>query len=153
MAYVFAEGGYGAAATVIHTDPSHPDIISVSDAELLSSGTFHRIGADLHLNGHGGQHVVIPGYFASEHPPALVGPDGGRLNADLVAQLAGHEQLAAAQPVTANDATPLHAPRTRLTISASSSGAMSCTGPMCWTVMCMYPGTTGASPGWPVSSA
>src|SRR5580692_6304315 len=105
MAYLFAEGGYGAAATVIHTDPSHPDVISISDAELLRSGTFHRVGADLHLNGHGGQHVVIPGYFASEHPAALVGPDGGRLNAELVAQLAGHEQLAAAQPATGNDAT------------------------------------------------
>jgi hypothetical protein len=46
MAYVFAEGGYGAAATVIHTDPSHPDVISVSDAELLRGGTFHRVGAD-----------------------------------------------------------------------------------------------------------
>ena len=105
MAYVFAEGGYGAAATVIHTDPSHPDVISISDAELLRSGTFHRVGADLQLKGHASQHVVIPGYFASEHPADLVGPDGGRLTADLVAQLAGHEQLAAAQPATANDVT------------------------------------------------
>jgi tetratricopeptide (TPR) repeat protein len=105
MAYVFAEGGYGAAATVIHTNPSHPDVISISDAELLRSGTFHRAGADLHLKGHGGHHVVIPRYFASEHPAALVGPDGGRLNGDLVAQIAGHEQLAAAQPATANDAS------------------------------------------------
>jgi hypothetical protein len=105
MAYVFAEGGCGAAATVIQADSSHPDVISIPDAELLRSGTLHRIGVDLHLNGHDGQHVVIPGYFAAEHPAALIGPDGGRLNADLIAQLAGHEQLAAAQPATANDAT------------------------------------------------
>ena len=62
MAYVFAEGGYGAAATVIHTDPSHPDVISISDAELLRDGTLHRVGTDLHLKGHAGQHVVISGY-------------------------------------------------------------------------------------------
>jgi len=105
MAYVFAEGGYGAAATVIHTDPSHPDVISIPDAELLRSGTFHRVGVDLHLNGHDGQHVVVPNYFASEHPAALAGPNGGRLTADVIAQLAGHEQLAAAQPASANDAT------------------------------------------------
>jgi FecR protein len=105
MAYVFAEGGYGAAATVIQADSSHPDVISIPDAELLRSGTLHRIGVDLHLNGHDGQHVVIPGYFASEHPAALVGPNGGRLTADIVVQLAGREELAAAQPTTTNDAT------------------------------------------------
>ncbi len=105
MAYVFAEGGYGAAATVIHADSSHPGVISIPDAELLRSGTFHRVGVDLHLIGHEGQHVVIPSYFASEHPAALGGPNGGRLTADVIAQLAGHEQLAAAHPFTTNDAT------------------------------------------------
>src|ERR1700761_8404620 len=105
MAYVFEEGGYGAAATVIHSDPSHPDVISISDAELLRSGTLHRVGSDLHLKGHGGEHVVIPGYFADEHPAALVGTDGSRLSGDLVAQLAGHDQSAAAQPATMTDAT------------------------------------------------
>jgi hypothetical protein len=65
MAYAFAE-----AATVIHTDPSHPRRHFSSRRRLLRSGTFHRLGADLHLKGHAGQHVVIPGYFASEHPAA-----------------------------------------------------------------------------------
>jgi hypothetical protein len=62
---------------VIQADSSHVDVISIPDAELLLSGTFARVGVDLHLNGHGGQHVVISGYFASEHPAALVGPNGG----------------------------------------------------------------------------
>src|ERR1700757_241148 len=105
MAYVFGEGGYGAAATVIQADSSHPDFISIPDAELSRSGTLTRVGADLHLNGHDGQHVVIPGYFASAHPAALVGPNGGRLTADIIAQLAARAELAAAQPTATNDAT------------------------------------------------
>jgi hypothetical protein len=90
MAYVFAEGGYGVPATVIHPDSSHPDTVTIPDAELLLNGKFHRAGADLHLSGWDGQHVVIPGYFASEHPAALVGPNGGRLSAHDVALLAAH---------------------------------------------------------------
>ena len=39
MAYVSAaEGGYGSSLSVIHTDASHADSISVPDAELLFRG-------------------------------------------------------------------------------------------------------------------
>ena len=39
MAYASAaEGGYGSSLSVIHTDASHADSISVPDAELLFRG-------------------------------------------------------------------------------------------------------------------
>ena len=39
MAYASAsQGGYGGDTTVIHTDASHADVVSISDAELLFTG-------------------------------------------------------------------------------------------------------------------
>ncbi|WP_213737477.1 autotransporter-associated beta strand repeat-containing protein [Bradyrhizobium sp. dw_411] len=103
MTYEFARDGYGTAATVVEPDSSHPDIVNIADAELLQTATFQRAGTDLHLHGHDGQHLVIPGYFASAHPAALMAPNGERLPGDSVAQLA--DQHAEAQPAnTANDA-------------------------------------------------
>jgi FecR protein len=95
----FTEGGSRPAATVIQADSSHPDVISVADAELLACGAFHRAGPDLHLNGRDGQHVIIPGYF--EHPATLVAPGGERLTADILALLVGQadrDEYAQAQP-------------------------------------------------------
>jgi FecR protein len=103
MTYEFAREGYGSAATVVQPDSSHPDVVHIADAELLRSATFQRAGMDLHLHGHDGQHLVIPGYFASTHPAALVAPNGERLTADTVAQLADkHAEMQTAN--TANDA-------------------------------------------------
>ncbi len=98
---IFTEGGSRPAATVIEADSSHPDVISVADAELLAWGAFHRAGPDLHLNGRDGQHIIIPGYFASEHPATLVAPSGERLTADVLALLVGRadrDEYAQAQP-------------------------------------------------------
>jgi len=98
---IFTEGGSRPAATVVEADSSHPDVINVADAELLACGAFHRDGPDLHLNGRDGQHVIIPGYFASEHPAMLVAPNGERLTADVLALLvarADRDQYAQAQP-------------------------------------------------------
>ena len=61
----------------------------VPDADLLIHGSYHRSGLDLVLTGHDGRHHVIPGYFASEHPLALVAPNGAHFSADLVGLLAG----------------------------------------------------------------
>jgi hypothetical protein len=105
MVHDFAGGENGASATVVELDSSHPDLIDIPDADLLSNATFERAGADLHLHGHSGQHVVIPGYFASAHHAALVAPNGERVSFDEIALLAGKH--AAAQPAnTANDAAP-----------------------------------------------
>jgi hypothetical protein len=104
MTYEFARGGYGIAATVVQLDSSHPDTVNIADAELFHSATFQRAGVDLHLHGHEGQHLVIPGYFASAHPATLVAPNGERLTADTVALLADkHAEVPPAN--TANDAT------------------------------------------------
>jgi hypothetical protein len=75
--------------SVIPTDASHAESISVPDAELLFRGQFHRAGPDLVLTGHDGRHHLIPGYFAGEKHPALVAPNGARLSPDLVDLLAG----------------------------------------------------------------
>ena len=91
MAAAFArEGGYGAPASVIHIDSSHPDhAIIVPDAALLFTADFRRAGPDLILIGHDGRHHVIPGYFAAEHRQALAAPNGASLSPDLVDLLAG----------------------------------------------------------------
>ncbi len=107
---IFTEGGNG-TATVIQADLSHPNIINVADAELLSCGAFHRTGSDLHLHGRDGQHVIIPGYFASEHPATLVAPSGERLAADALALLVGpatRDEYAQAQPAKISSDAPSH---------------------------------------------
>ena len=93
--------------SVIPTDASHAESISVPDAELLFRGQFHRAGPDLVLTGHDGRHHLIPGYFAGEKHPALVAPNGARLSPDLVDLLAGSPtpgEYAQAQPTTPPDA-------------------------------------------------
>ena len=92
MAYAFAsQGGYGGGPTVIHTDASQADVVSISDAELLFTGHLERKGPDLILTGHDGHRHIIPGYFSAEHPAALVAPNGARITGDLVELLAGSQ--------------------------------------------------------------
>ena len=90
MAYASASpGGYGGGPTVIHTDASHADAVSISDAELLFTGHLERKGPDLFLTGHDGHRHIIPAYFAAEHHADLVAPNGARITGDLVDLLAG----------------------------------------------------------------
>ena len=109
MAYDFPGGEYGASATVVQPDSSHPDFINIPDADLLSNATFQRAGLDLHVHGHDGQHVVIPDYFAHSHHAALVAPNGERVSFEEIALLAG--KYAEANPgSSASDATHLAGP-------------------------------------------
>ncbi len=108
MTVAFArEGGYGAPASVIRFDSSYPDHgVIIPDAQLLFTAQFHCAGPDLVLIGHDGRHHIIPGYFASEHRPALVAPNGARLSADIVDLLAGSPtpgEYAQAQPTASAD--------------------------------------------------
>jgi FecR protein len=99
------DGGF----SLIHPDSHHADAIVVPDAELLFTGNFHRSGSDLVLTGHDGRHHVIPGYFSSEHPPALVAPNGAHLSPDVVDLLAGSpapNEYAQAQTQTQTTASP-----------------------------------------------
>ena len=103
MAAYFGEGGYGAPASVIHADSAHADRIVVADAQLLFTAHFHRAGSDLVLTGRDGHSHIIPGYFSSEHPPALVAPNGAMLSPHLVDLLAGSaspNEYAQAGPIT-----------------------------------------------------
>src|SRR5580698_3767314 len=87
--------------------PGHGESILVSDPELLFRGEFKRVGPDLVLTDQQGRHHLIPSYFSSEHPPALVAPNGATLNGDLVELLAGSPtplQYAQAQPTDHPDA-------------------------------------------------
>jgi hypothetical protein len=89
MAFGFSAGeGYGAGSSVLEGDSAHGTVL-VPDTELLFTAQFYRHGPDLLLVGHDGRHVLIPGYFASEHHPALVAPNGARLTPDTVDLLAG----------------------------------------------------------------
>ena len=108
MAYASArDGGYGATASIIHSDSSHPGFIVVPDAHLLFTADFSRAGPDLILTDHDGRHHIVPGYFASEHRPVLSAPNGASLTPDLIDLLAGSPapgQYAQAQPTTPPDA-------------------------------------------------
>ena len=100
------EGGYGGGASIIHTDSSHSEYVSVPDADLLFRGDYHRAGPDLVLTGQDGRHHIVPGYFASEKHAALVAPNGASLSADVVDLLAGSAapgQYAQAQPTAPPD--------------------------------------------------
>jgi hypothetical protein len=81
--------------------------VLVPDTELLFTAQFHRAGPDLVLTGRDGQHHLVPGYFASEHHPALVAPNGAHLSPDTVDLLAGSAtpgHYAQAQPAAPPDA-------------------------------------------------
>src|SRR5580658_122452 len=92
MAYESAsQSHYGSGPSVIHTDASHPDVVRISDAELLFTGHLERKGPDLVLTGHDGRHHIIPGYFSAEHHADLVAPNGARITGDLVDLLAGSQ--------------------------------------------------------------
>src|SRR5882757_8643299 len=102
MAYGLPDEDYGTDVVVIRPDSG---VVKIADADLLSNATFQRAGADLHLHGHDGQHVVIPNYFASAHHAALVAPNGARVSFDEIALLAG--KYAEVQPGhTLSDAAP-----------------------------------------------
>ena len=89
MAHGFAvQGGLGAGGSVIPHDSSAHSVL-VPDTELLFTAQFHRAGPDLVLTGRDGQHHLIPGYFSSEHHPALVAPNGAHLSPATVDLLAG----------------------------------------------------------------
>src|ERR1700677_1212645 len=94
------DGGYGVSASIIHADSSSNSVL-VPDAQLLFTAQFTRVGPDLVLVGHDGRHHIIPGYFSSEHPAALIAPNGASLTPDLVDLLAGSPtpgEYAQAQP-------------------------------------------------------
>ena len=100
------DGGYGASGPVIHHESSDHSVL-VPDTELLFTAQFHRAGPDLVLTGRDGQHHLVPGYFESEHHPALVAPNGAHLSPETVDLLAGSPtpgHYAQAQPTPPADA-------------------------------------------------
>ena len=97
--------GWGPVAPRSFMSSSDHSVL-VPDAELLFTAQFHRAGPDLVLTGRDGQHHLIPGYFSSEHHPALVAPNGAHLSPDTVDLLAGSPMpghYAQAQPIAPPD--------------------------------------------------
>src|ERR1700722_2762517 len=102
------QGGLVAGGSVIlhESSESSDHSVLVPDAELLFTAQFHRAGPDLVLTGRDGAHHLIPGYFSSEHHPALVAPNGAHLSPDVVDLLAGSPtpgHYAQAQPAPPPD--------------------------------------------------
>jgi hypothetical protein len=93
------------SAQVIHLDGS--DTAQLPDATFVRDAVITREGVDLHLEGPNG-HVMVEGYFAAEHAPNLVAPDGTALTPSLVNSFAhsGHDY---AQGATQNDESPVGA--------------------------------------------
>ena len=107
MAHGFTmHGGLGAGGSAILHESSDHSVL-VPDTELLFTAQFHRAGPDLVLTGRDGAHHLVPGYFSSEHHPALVAPNGAHLSPDTVDLLAGSPtpgHYAQAQPTAPPDA-------------------------------------------------
>src|ERR1700722_14668269 len=102
------QGGLGAGGSVIphESSESSDHAVLVPDTELLFTAQFHRAGPDLVLTGRDGAHHLIPGYFSTEHHPALVAPNGAHLSPDTVDLLAGSAMpghYAQAQPTAPAD--------------------------------------------------
>src|ERR1700722_11748591 len=92
--------------SLLHSDSHLANAVVVPDANLLVHGHYHRAGLDLVLTGQDGRHHVVAGYFANEHPPTLMSPDGAHLSADIVEMLAG-------SPAPGEYAQRKHRPRLR----------------------------------------
>src|ERR1700719_894213 len=83
------DGAHDSEFSLVHSESDHANAVVVPDADLLFAGNFQRAGSDLVLTGYDGRHHVVAGYFSSEHPPALVAPNGAHLSPDIVDLLAG----------------------------------------------------------------
>ena len=74
------------AVVVLQAEPGSP--LVVPHGALLLVANFVRQDSDLLLVGPDGTHIFIKGYFALDHPPALMTEGGAMLAPDLVARLA-----------------------------------------------------------------
>lgn len=63
--------------------------IQLHDSAFMLRADYTPSGADLLIEGADGVTVIIQGYYDLTTPPDLVAPNGNRLEADLVAKLAG----------------------------------------------------------------
>ena len=75
------------AVAVLQAEPGAA--LVVPHGALLLVADFVRQGSDLLLVGPDGTQILIKGYFALDHPPALITEGGAMLAPDLVARLAG----------------------------------------------------------------
>ena len=75
------------AVVVLQAEPGAAMV--VPHGALLLVANFVRQGADLLLVWPDGTQILIKGYFALDHPPALITEGGAMLAPDLVARLAG----------------------------------------------------------------
>ena len=103
------------AVVVLQAEPGAAMV--VPHGALLLVANFVRQGADLLLVGPDGIQILIKGYFALDHPPALMTEGGEMLAPDLVARLA--EPLAPGPDLLASCITPYEP---ELTLFATSSG-------------------------------
>jgi large repetitive protein len=68
---------------------------TVSDAHLLFSGNYERVGRDLIISDQM-HHLVVPNYFQGDKRLLLLSPDGVPLDSAIVDALTGHTQYAQA---------------------------------------------------------
>ncbi|MDX2202847.1 MAG: VCBS domain-containing protein [Hyphomicrobiaceae bacterium] len=102
-------GGAHEPGGTVHLDagPGGGTLI-LPDAGLMFRGSYARSGPDLAITGPDGDRVIVSGYFAHEHAPTLMSPDGAMLAPETVAQLAGPRFPGViAQQGTPQPATPI----------------------------------------------
>ncbi|MFA7432027.1 MAG: FecR domain-containing protein, partial [Rhodospirillaceae bacterium] len=78
-----------ASARTLSVSDAGDGVAPVDSAHLLLQGDYARSGPDLVITGSDGTQVVVRGFFTTDPPPALHGPNGEVIAGDLAARLAG----------------------------------------------------------------
>ena len=94
MNFAGKSGSSNLSGFTVHGD-SLADAVTIPDAHLLFSGDFQRSGADLIVSDQL-HRVVVPNYFHGNTRPALLSPEGARLDPHVIDALSGHVQYAQA---------------------------------------------------------
>src|SRR3977135_3300217 len=79
------------SASSVSIDGHDAASVTIPDAHFLFHADFKRTGSDLTLTGEDGHRVVVPGYFAHEHLPTLLSPEGAALTGAVIANLVGSQ--------------------------------------------------------------
>jgi len=91
-------GGGSSTEESLKLNAGDSDSISLPEGFPLTEATFEVSGDDLVITAPDGTQVVVEDYYGGDAPPELTTPDGVQISADVVGELAGGVEQAAAEP-------------------------------------------------------
>jgi len=91
-------GGGSSTEESLTLNAGDSDSVSLPEGFPLTEATFEVSGDDLVITAPDGTQVVVEDYYGGDAPPELTTPDGVQISADVVGELAGGVEQAAAEP-------------------------------------------------------